>query len=187
MKYFTKDELKQERGSVTVEFALVLPLFMMVMGGIYDLASFGMLSSKVTRIAGVIGDTVSRDDLTRTKLRAIMGTADKMARPYDFVKGSGDVIVTQVTNDGETTNPANMVISWQESLSGSTSDYGMAGGAPENLPGDITVIEDQSMILTEVSYVYKPVFIDSIFGTKTIRETSVFAPRSSKMDRLVGE
>lgn len=175
------------KGSVTVEFALTLPLFIMVMGGIYDIASFGMLSSKVTRIASVIGDTVSRQDISRDQLIAIMNTADEMARPYDFSSGNGEVIVSQVTNVGETTSPSNMTISWQQSLGGGSSAYGAPGGSPVDLPGNMTIIEDQSMILTEVSYTYRPVFIEPIFGVQTIREVSVYAPRNSKMDILLGE
>lgn len=190
MSFLRKLGIKREsesKGSVTVEFALTLPLFIMVMGGIYDIASFGMLSSKVTRIASVIGDNVSRQDITRDQLIAIMNTADEMARPYDFVEGSGEVIVSQITNVGETNQSSNMSISWQQSLGGGSSEHGIPGGAPVDLPGDISVINDQSMILTEVSYVYRPVFIESILGVRTIRETSIFAPRSSKMDVLLGE
>lgn len=184
---FLREILSNQKGSAMVEFALVVPLFVAVMGGIYDLTSLGMVNSKVTRISGTISDMVSRHDLTQTQLRAIMGTAHQMARPYNFAGGAGEVIVTQVTNDGETSDPDNMIISWQESLGDGTSLFGTPGNFPVNLPGGITVIDDQSMILVEVSFIYTPVFLESVLGSQTLTSTSVFVPRLSKMDTLLEE
>ena len=147
---------------------------------------FALLQNKLVRIAGTMSHIVSLQNISRAKLQAIMGTAEKIATPFSF-NGVGGTIITQVSNDGETSNPGNMIISWQETTGNFTSKFGSAGSSPSNLPNDVTVTNDQSLIITEVFYNYSPFIFSGLIDNQMLYKTSVYVPRIGDMDTLLGE
>ena len=138
------------------------------------------------RAVGVIGDMITRQNLTRVTLTAYLETATDVLKPFNFDQ-YGSIVATQVQNVGMTTDPTKMIISWQQNYNGGTSLIGTPGSTPTNLPGGITVIKDQTMIITEIFYQYKPLIFQTFFPPKTLYRASVFVPRSGSMNVLLGE
>lgn len=56
---------------------------------------------------------------------------------------------------------------------------------PKNLPNNITVINDQALIVTEVFFNYKPLVFKNFYDTKTLYKISVFVPRVGSMTTLL--
>jgi len=181
-----KNYFKINRGNILSEFALIAPIAILLFSGIYEISNYILLNNKVIRAAGVVGDMISRQNITRQVLTAYLNTASDVLKPFDFNTNSS-IVASQVQNVGLTTDPAKMKISWQQSVNGASSKVGLPGQFPANLPGNITVIQDQTMIVTEVYYSYKPLIFTNFFPPTILYRASVFAPRTGSMNTLIGE
>jgi Flp pilus assembly protein TadG len=181
-----KNYFKINRGNILSEFALIAPVAILLFSGIYEISNYILLNNKVIRAAGVVGDMISRQNITRQVLTAYLNTASDVLKPFDF-NTNGSIVASQVQNVGLTTDPAKMTISWQQSVNGASSKVGLPGQFPANLPGNITVIQDQTMIVTEVYYSYKPLIFTNFFPPTILYRASVFAPRTGSMNTLIGE
>lgn len=181
-----KNYFKTNRGNALSEFAIIAPVAVLLFSGIYEISNYILLNNKVVRTAGVIGDMISRQNITRQTLTAYLNTATDVLKPFDF-NANGSIVASQVQNVGLTTDPSKMKISWQQNVNGASSKLGLPGQFPANLPGNISVIQDQTMIVTEVYYSYKPLVFASFFPPKILYRASVFAPRTGSMNTLIGE
>jgi len=177
---------RKNQGSVLIEFAIVLPLIFVLCAGVFELVMFTLLNNKLTRTAGVIGDVITRDDIKRSEITEILNTARSFLKPFEFNSG-GSIVVSQVRNDGLTTDPSNMIISWQVNKNGATSKLGAIGARPVNLPNNLTVINDQAVVVTEVFYQYQPIIFKGFFPDTALYRVSVFVPRVGSMASLKAE
>lgn len=177
---------KKEEGAALIESAITLPILILLISGIFEFANYALINNKLVRAVGVLGDMIARQNLTRTNLIALMGTIDVIMTPFNKDQQIR-VVVSQVRNNGMTTDPKKMLISWQQQLNGGVSNIGTPGNIPVNLPNSITVINNQSIIVTEVFFNYTPIVFKSFFNSKSIYKTSVFVPRAGSMNALIGE
>lgn len=177
---------RQDKGAAFVETAFVLPVLILIIGGIFETGMYLLLNSKLTRMAGVVCDAVTRQDLSRASLIGLMDSADTVTRPFDFNK-YGQMVVSQVRNTSTNSDPTKMLISWQQSKNGGVSRIGLPGQRPTNLPGDVTVINDQSMVITEVTYAYSPLIFQGYLPITTLYKVAVYVPRQGDMDTLLAD
>jgi Flp pilus assembly protein TadG len=81
-------------GNVAVEFALTLPVLMLLMLGSAEMARFVILHQKVDRVAVTMSDLVARaETIKESELDDIFGAADLVAQPFDL-RNLGIVIVS---------------------------------------------------------------------------------------------
>lgn len=186
MNFFILKFFKDDKGVAFIETALVLPFLILIISGIFEYANYALINNKLVRAAGVIGDMVARQNLNRSNLIAIMQTADKIIQPFNNTTNA-QVVVSEIYNSKFSTDTSKMVISWQQQINGANSRLGTPGNVPVNLPNNITVINDQSLIVTEVFFNYTPRVFKSIFGIKLLYKVSVYTPRSMNMNTLLGE
>lgn len=93
-------------GVAAVEFALILPIFLLLMGAGLELAALIHANMKVQRMATMMADLVARDgtsdkQLSEAQLYDVLSAMDLAARPLD-IRGHGRVIISAVL--GEDTN-----------------------------------------------------------------------------------
>ena len=105
------------------EFAVVAPVIVLLFLGIYEISNYILLNNKLSRTVGVIGDMITRQNLTRQTLTAYLNTAQNILEPFDF-KDNGSIVASQVQNVGMTTDPAKMMISWQQNVNEASSKLG---------------------------------------------------------------
>jgi Flp pilus assembly protein TadG len=177
---------KLNRGNALSEFAIVAPVAVLLFSGIYEITNYLLLNNKLVRVVGVVGDMISRQNITRATLTAYLKTAKDVLQPFDFDQ-NGSIVASQVQNVGLTTDSSKMQISWQQDVNGAVSKLGLPGSFPNNLPGGVTVIQDQTIIVTEVYYRYKPLVFSSFFPNQVLYRASVFVPRTGSMNTLIGE
>lgn len=177
---------RNKRGSVLIEFAVVLPLLFVLCAGVFELVMFTLLNNKLARAAGIFGDTITRDDIKRSEITNLLNTARSFLKPFDF-NSNGRIVVSQVRNDGLTTTPNKMIISWQVAMNGAISRLGVVGSLPTNMPNNFTVLEERSAVITEVFYQYQPLVFKGFFPNKTLYHVSVFVPRVGSMATLKSE
>lgn len=178
--------LKKEEGAALIETAITLPILILLISGIFEFTNYALINNKLVRAVGVLGDMVARQNLSRTNLIALMGTVDVIMTPFNKNQQIR-IVVSQVRNNGMTTDPKKMLISWQQQINGAVSNIGTPGNAPVNLPNNITVINNQSIIVTEVYFNYDPIVFNGFFASKPIYKISVFVPRVGSMSALIGE
>lgn len=179
MKWFNR-LIKENRGNVVVEFALTLPLLLLLFSGIYELTVYALLQNKLTRVTSNIGFVVAKDDLSRDTLIALIEKAEVILRPFTFT-GKGGIIVSHISVDDDD----NMFINWREGIGVGSSRIGGIGDAPANLPNNITVSGGQRMIVAEAFYDFNPIIVGSILEAAELYSVSIHAPRSGEMDVLL--
>lgn len=184
MRLFYKKYIHNDSGAAVVETAIVLPILVTLVALVFELGMYILLESKLVRMAGVISDAVTRQNLTSTALTGIMDTANTITTPFNF-NLNGKMVISQVRNNNQTPSPNNMRISWQQSKNGGVSLLGTVGSLPTNLPGDIVVTKEQTMVITEVFYQYSPLIFKDFMSVKSLYVTAVFTPRVGDMNVLL--
>jgi len=170
-----------ERGGVLVELALAVPVLMLVLTGGFEVSRYGVLHLKLEGVAGTLSDAVARMGEARAaEVDAILAAADDIASPFDFTR-RGAAIVTSVSWDG----PGRAKVNWQRKVGSVSagSGLGKAGGAA-TLPAGFTLAQDESAIITEAVYDYRPLFATALLPQRTLRQTAVFRPRLGNLDTL---
>jgi len=169
-------------GNVAVEFALTLPVLMMLMLGSAEMARFVILHQKVDRVAVTTSDLVARaETISEGDFADIFDAADYVAQPFDL-NGLGIVIVSAITNDDGT----GATVAWQRSGGGSgthTSQIGVAGGAA-SLGADFQVREGETAIIAEVFYDFEPFLSELIVEPQTVYRRAHHRPRLGTLDEV---
>lgn len=176
--------LERTSGNAAIEFALVLPLYTLLISNVYEIVSFSLIQNKMTRLAHVMGDTISRQNLTRITLQELLAQAPTFLEPFSFAPGQ--IVVSQMRNKFESNNPAEMIISWQESYNGGASEFGGPGETPSPLPNNLTLVGEQTILVTEVRYNYSSLTFGSVIGNQQLKRISIDVPRGDKMNTLLG-
>jgi Flp pilus assembly protein TadG len=169
-------------GNVAVEFALTLPVLMLLMLGSAEMARFVILHQKVDRVAVTTSDLVARaETIKESELDDIFEAADFVAQPFDL-PNLGIVIVSAITNeDGDGAR-----IAWQRSGGGSaahTSQIGTQGGAA-TLSSDFEVREGETAIIAEVFYEFEPFLSELIVAPQTLYRRAHHRPRLGTLEEI---
>lgn len=175
--------IKERCGAVAIEFALVLPLYVLLMTSMYELTMFALLENKMQRLVSVMADTISRQDVSATTIQGLLSQSAQFTVPFSFAPGN--ITVSQIQNNGSTALPANMLISWQQSFQGSASRLGVAGTRPTNMPNNFQVLNNQTVIVAEATYVYTSFVFASIIGNRTVYSIYMTTPRQGTMNSLL--
>ena len=169
-------------GNVAVEFALALPVLMLLMLGSAEMARFVILHQKVDRVAVTTSDLVARaETIKESELDDIFDAADLVAQPFDLAN-LGIVIVSAVTNaDG-----SGPTVAWQRSGAGAashTSQIGTEGGAA-TLSADFEVREGETAIIAEVFYDFEPFLSELIVEPQTLYRRAHHRPRLGTLEEI---
>ncbi len=172
-------------GDPAIEFALVLPIYVILISNVYEIVSFSLIQNKLARLAHGMADIVSRQNISRATLQELLAQSSTYLEPFSFAPGQ--VVVSQMRNALESEDPADMIISWQESFNGGASEFGAPGQMPAPLPNALTLTKDQTIIVTEVTYNYSSLVFASVIGNQQLKKISIVVPRADKMNTLLGE
>ena len=94
----SRPERISDRGNVAVEFALVLPVLLLLLLASAELGRYVLLNQKVDRVAITMSDLVARaETISEAELDDIFNAAVHVAEPFDL-SGSGRVVISSVTN-----------------------------------------------------------------------------------------
>lgn len=168
--------LKSTEGVAMVEFALVLPILLIMFLNGYEMNRYLIVHQKVEKVAYTVTDVVTQSSaLTISQLNQILSAATELMNPYSFTN-DGVVILSSIYQSG-TTNPP--IIRWQYTGGGSlakTSLIGTAGGNA-TLPSGFTLNDRDNIIIAEVYYHYTPILSGTLVNTTDIYKTAIYRPR----------
>lgn len=173
---------RARRGVAAVEFALTLPIWIMLLLGVGDGAYFLLVNEKVDRIAYTVTDIVTQyQTITKANLNDISLAASQLMQPISFSGGNGVVIISSIYQPA-TGSP---VVEWQymypNNQSSQTSKVGSVNGTAI-LPNGLTLNANDNVIVSEVYYQFTPIFgYKSMFTAGSIYRTAVYKPRLSPL------
>lgn len=183
---------RDTQGVSIIEFALLLPILMMVGAGGLELINYVLANQKLERIASITADNVARNTLAPSEGSFVdtFAGVDEIARPFDF-NVDGRVIMTGVIGVPQSGAIVGKVV-WQRcsgQLTGVTSMVGKEAIDPQKwaegdnavLPNNIAILQNQLVVVSEVAYRYKPMIslaqLPSSNTTGIIQQRSIFVSR----------
>ena len=164
------------KGSLAVEFALSVPIFLLALGGAADYGWLLLAEFKARQVAATMADLTGRSDvLTTAEATDILRTSYAVGSPLRM-ETDGRVIVTHV----RTTTADGSFNDWR---------VGLGGGDPGSLPsrvgelgdeadlGSIVLPPGENMVVAEVVLHFRPLIGLAIREERDIYATSYSRPR----------
>lgn len=177
-----------QRGIAATEFALMLPIWFMLLIGASDGCFYMLINERVDRISYSVTDIVAQyQAISLANLNNIILAAGQLMNPFTFGV-NGVVIVTSVYKaPGQ-----NPTICWQYSGGGTLSKPSQIGtsngaancsnGANATLPNGLILNDKDNIIISEVFYNFTPLFLsDTMFPVKNLYRVAVYKPRLSPL------
>jgi hypothetical protein len=170
MMRFGMKLLRDERGFAAAEFALWLPLMVLILFGCFEATRYILIHQKLDRAATQVADLVGQAEaLTNGQLDDIYNAAVEQMSPYDL-DGEGKIIISSILGSGSTNQ-----IMWQRThgSGGGSSEVGTAGGVAV-LPDNFYLTANENTIAAEILYNYEPVFFGVLSGMKNLDGSPLF-------------
>ena len=165
-----------ERGAAAVEFALILPVMLLVYVGTLEASTLITMDRKVQSVAGAVGDLVARVDetISSDQLQDYFRAASGIMTPYSSTDVLQVVTAVDVAADGTTS-----VVWTRQYLNGvfsGTTPHTVGDTYP--LPAEMIAISlDRMVIAAEASYSYTPLLGIVINQPIDLYRSSYFMPR----------
>ena len=167
---------RAEGGTAAVEFALILPIMLMVYLGTLEASSLITMDRKVQSVAGAIGDLVARTDevISTSQLQDYFRAASGIMTPFSPDGVLQVVTAVQVNADG--TTEVIWTRQYQNGTYSSTTPHTVGDSYP--LPEEMTDIARGDMVIaSEASLNYTPLLGIVIDTPITLYRSSFFMPR----------
>lgn len=164
-----------ERAVAAVEFALIVPLLITLYFGTVEAASLFAVDRRVSTVASTMADLVSRekDSISQsTTLANYFQAAKGIMQPYPTTSLKQVVTLLKITSAGVTT------VVWSVGYNGgvartANATYALAASTQINQ----IARTNGYLVMSEISYPYKPVFGLVISSTINLKRVEYFLPR----------
>lgn len=169
-------------GNIAVEFALCLPIYILLAVGGVEVGRYLLLNQKLDRVASSVADLTARlETISEADVNELFLAAREIALPFDLDQ-QGRVVVSSVINpDG---NQQRVV--WQRTSTSPlsvTSRIGNEGG-PAALDEGMTVDVNETVIVTEVFYRFEPLFTPVTVDPRMLYVRAHHRPRLGTLDTI---
>jgi Flp pilus assembly protein TadG len=161
-----------EEAVAATEFALILPIMLVVFVGVTQVGEAVAISQKVTITARTITDLVTRENspLSASELNTDLQAAAQVMAPYP--SSTLTVTVSQISTDANSKATVDWSGSWPDNTKA------LSKGALFTLPSSLSAA-NITIVYGQVSYGYTPVFGYKIIGTMPLSDGIYFYPRTS--------
>jgi Flp pilus assembly protein TadG len=155
------------RAATAVEFAMVMPVAILLLVGEYTLTDAMSAKRKLTITAHTIADLVARQpSVNSTLMTAILNASAQIVSPYNM--SSTSVVVAELTTDAN----GNTTVTWSQAV----NTTALAQGSAFVLPAGMTV-PNTSLIYSTATFNYTPVLKSRLFGPMVFHSTFYENPR----------
>lgn len=170
------------RGIAVIEFALILPVLLLLLLGSVDLVVWLEHWFRVEQTASAVANLVAQADAVDSTSfggnSGFFAVANDIAQPLTVSGSAGATIISCISNTDETP-----VIGWQYSSSTNpsyTSQFGQMGGAP-SLPPGFALSAGESVIVAEIYSGGQPWTLSASFfpgnTTTALYSYAIYQPR----------
>ncbi len=171
-----------EDGVAAVEFALILPIMLLIYIGSVEASALISMDRRVQSVAGTLGDLVARTDTTlpRTTMDDYFRAASAIMAPYPADELQQVLSQVDVAPDGKA------IVSWSQRYEHNGETFimrpGRTTGETYPLPEAMVDIakkssETVSVIVSEVSYSYLPLYGIVFDKPVQLHRENFFVPR----------
>ena len=171
LKQFWKDT----KGLATLESAILLPIMIILLMGMFDIGQAIIINQKVTAASHSAADLITRKTvITDSDLDDAYGVAKLIIDPYDRDLLGIDIVGIKFDDDND---PEAI---WRE-------QYNMDQNT--NLPSsaDGLGVNGEGLIAVSATYVFSPYFSSSLIGELVMEETSYLRGRKNSFVRYEEE
>ncbi|MFN0265272.1 TadE/TadG family type IV pilus assembly protein [Tepidamorphus sp. 3E244] len=166
--------VSDERGIAAVEFALVAPVMVAAYLGSVDLTQGVMVDRKVSVMTSAIGDLVAQsEEITTPEINNIFNIANALMAPYDKSTIKLRVSSLEITKKKQGQKREAKVI-WSDGKNQSAYAKDTEILVPESIAANAT-----SVIFTEGSYTFTPLFGQIITEKLVLKDSYYHVPRIS--------
>ncbi|MEJ0066854.1 MAG: TadE/TadG family type IV pilus assembly protein [Caulobacteraceae bacterium] len=145
----TRHLIRDSRGVAAVEFALLLPILMLLYFGVVELTQGIMTQQRTSHVAATVGDLVSQSStLTAADVADVFSVGSEVMYPYPTT--SLKLRVSTLTDDPK----GKVTVAWSQA-SGMTALT--KGVSVSDLPSNV-VVPGESVVMAESQYTYTSVF-----------------------------
>jgi len=160
-----------ERGGVSaVEFALILPLMLVIYAGCGELTSALIMDRKVSRAASTISDLVAQQtSVSTTLMNGIFDATAAILEPYDSSVAKVVVVVVDIKSSGQT-------VAWSKARHDTAATANAAPPTALTVPSAIASVGDE-VVVGRVTYSYSSPFanvMQSITGSSVYNLSHIF-------------
>lgn len=178
--------LTDRSGVAALEFALIVPLLLMLYFVTMEVSQAIETNKKVGRVASMAADLVTQQqDIYKADLEGIMRIGESTLQPYNRSVPSITLTAIEVTDE---TTPKVLVV-WSRKLVDGNFSAGPVKGTPTTIP-DALKIKGSFLVRAESSLAYAPVItwtaqqkttlgLTSAFDGISMKETYYLRPRMS--------
>lgn len=176
--------VRDRRGIVLPETAILMPVLITMMLAGYDVARFALLQQKLNRVVMTTSDMVSQGEtISIPEVNIVFAATSTMVQP--FAAGASQlVIVSSVSAVGA----APPKLDWQRTgggtLTGVTSKIGTVVGANVTLPAGFLVRDGENAIIAEIFYNFTPTFMPVLVPPNVLYHRAIFRPRVGSLSVL---
>jgi Flp pilus assembly protein TadG len=162
-------------GVASIEFAMVVPLMVMMFIGIVEFSQAITVDRRVNQVASSTADLIARTKATTSaELNGIMDIIDELMKPY----ADSPIRLTATNVIASTSNASTTVVCWSYNHpNGGVGTY--SNGSSYTLPTGV-VEKGESVVVVEVNYQYTPVLFSMfIKNAITFSDKFYLKPRLS--------
>lgn len=155
--------LRQKKGSVAIEFALSVPVLMVLLLFSFDMANLIWMHLRVERFANLLATSVSFPGVTRTDVDNVFSRINSFALPLELsTVGKSTVIVTHISNTALNDDKRFTQVTWRKQTNSYfPSKIGLSNVITQNISTNFGLYQDQQAIVAEVYHDYQPVLKSS--------------------------
>jgi Flp pilus assembly protein TadG len=154
-----------KRGVSAVEFALVLPLMVILFMGVLQVSELASLKRKTTLVARATADLVAQSQsINQNDLNSVMEAGKAVIAPFSTTPLKIRITSIKIDKDKKTT------VVWSKVNTAST-DWGETTGSP--IVDEALKVADSHLILSEVSYTHKPAAGYLLTGALSLTNSTV--------------
>ncbi|MBN8997199.1 MAG: pilus assembly protein [Rhizobiales bacterium] len=160
---------RQEEGVSAVEFALLLPVMLILFFGCVEVGDALTIDRKVTHVASTLADLVTQSkSVTSTDVSNIFGAAASILSPYS--SATLKMKVSGVTVDSK----GNATVTWSKA----SNDTALTKGTPLTMPAAM-MTPSTFTVVAEVHFPYRPTVGYVMTGSFDLHSTFYLRPRAS--------
>jgi Flp pilus assembly protein TadG len=159
-----------QRGVSAVEFALILPIMLLLYFGSAEVAQGVALNRMVALTASTVTNLVTQYTTisASSQMPDILNASAQVLAPYP--SSNATVVVTCITIDAS----GRATVAWSQALNGTAKTAGQSIAIPTALDTPNTTV-----VLGETTYSYTPVFDFIHIGTLQLYSSQYMLPRAS--------
>lgn len=178
---FLRRFFRNEQAIAVVEFAMVLPVLMILFYGVVEVTRYILITQKVEKLAHAVADMTTQEHVATTAaLNQVLAAAPDIMNPY-AISTNGKIIITSLYRvAGANQATVNWRYTGGGTLAGVTSQLGSVGATP-TMPTGFTFEQRENVIAAEVFYQFSPLISNRFFGTVTVYRAAFYKPRFGEL------